>query len=137
MLDRAAERASGRRGRTVLVVDDDDGQRNAVAELLTSRGYEVVVACDGQEALELLQAGLRPSVIVLDLTMPRMDGWTFLAHLRRIARSAVPVLVTSATASERPPAGADACLEKPIQAAQLREMVAWLSGRAPRHATWA
>jgi two-component system chemotaxis response regulator CheY len=135
MLHAAAESASGRRDRTVLVVDDDAIQRAAVAELLSSRGYEVVVACDGQEAVELLQDGLRPSVIVLDLTMPRMDGWTFLAHLRRIAHSAVPVLVTSAAASERPPAGADACLEKPIKAAQLREMVAWLSGRS-RHAPW-
>lgn len=115
---------------TILVVDDDAGQRAVVSELLSARGYAVVVACDGQEAVELLQAGLRPSVIVLDLTMPRMDGRAFLRHLRDAEHSTVPVLVTSAVARERPPAGADACLEKPVDPEGFRSIVGRLSARA-------
>ena len=109
------------------MVEDDPELRTLVAELLSERGYAVVVACDGQDAVELLEGGLRPCLIVLDLTMPRMDGWAFLAHLRGSARSAVPVLVTSAVGREHAPAGADAFLEKPYEAAQLRAAVARLS----------
>jgi CheY-like chemotaxis protein len=123
----SAAKAGSTRGRAILVVDDDPDLRTLVAELLSERGYAVVVACDGQDAVELLEHGLRPCLIVLDLTMPRMDGWAFLAHLRKSARSAVPVLVTSAVVRDRPPAGADAFLEKPYEAAQLREAVARLS----------
>jgi two-component system, chemotaxis family, chemotaxis protein CheY len=123
----SAANARGTQGRAILVVDDDPDLRALVAELLSERGYAVVVACDGQDAVELLEEGLRPCLIVLDLSMPRMDGWTFLAHLRENARSAVPVLVTSAVARDRPPAGADAFLEKPYEAAQLRAAVARLS----------
>jgi two-component system chemotaxis response regulator CheY len=114
---------------TILVVDDDADQRAAVSDLLLARGYAVVVACDGQEAVELLESGLRPSVIVLDLNMPRMDGWAFLRHLRGAAHSSVPVLVTSAAARERRPAGADACLEKPVEPEGLGAIVRRLSAR--------
>ncbi len=128
----ATGESGGSREGPVLVIDDDPDQRTALAELLSERGYSVVLARDGQEALELLQGGLCPRVIVLDLTMPRMDGWTFLAHLRGAACSDVPVLVTSAVARERPPAGADACIEKPVEAAHFRATVARLSSGARR-----
>ena len=81
----------------VLLVEDDLDVREAMADLLACEGLRVVVAGDGREALDLLQAGLRPSVIVLDLTMPRMDGWEF-----RQAQTAdhdlkdIPVIVVSA-----------------------------------------
>lgn len=130
MVSGATEETGGSRGGPVLVIDDDADQRTLLAELLSARGYSVVVARDGQEAVELLQRGLCPSVIVLDLTMPRMDGWAFLAHLRGAACSDVPVLVTSAVARERPPEGADACLEKPFEPAQFRAAVARLSSGA-------
>jgi CheY-like chemotaxis protein len=111
----------------VLVVDDDCDQRSAFAELLRIAGYEVVVACDGQDALELLDAGLRPAVIVLDLAMPRMSGWAFLERLRERGRSRIPVLVTSGDASDRPPSGADGCLRKPVDAGAFRSEVGRLS----------
>jgi CheY-like chemotaxis protein len=122
--------ASGLAKHTILVVDDDADERAAYAELLSARGYPVVVAGDGREAMDLLAAGLRPSVIVLDLTMPTMDGWTFLRQLRRTARSAVPVVVASADVRERPAVGADACLEKPVEPEQFRLIVARLSAEA-------
>lgn len=115
------------RGPTVLVVDDDCDQRSAVAELLTLAGYEVVSACDGLDALELLRAGLRPALIVLDLSMPRMGGRAFLERLRANERLDVPVLVTSGEAPAAPPAGADACLGKPVEPAVFRSVVGRLS----------
>jgi two-component system response regulator MprA len=117
----------GDRGRgPILVVDDDVDQRACVTELLSLKGYAVVVACDGQDALDQLSGGLRPLVIVLDLAMPRMDGWSFLERLRGPVHSTVPVLVTSATVAERPPAGADACMEKPLDCGAFSALVARL-----------
>jgi CheY-like chemotaxis protein len=130
--------AGGAREWTVLIVDDDPDQRSAAAELLSARGYAVEVACDGQDARERLEGGLLPDLIVLDLTMPRMDGLTFLRHLRGGAHSTVPVLVTSALASASPPEGADACLEKPLEPTQFRALVARLfdGARARAGAPW-
>jgi CheY-like chemotaxis protein len=117
-------------GRTVLVVDDDAGQRSCLVELLALSGYRVVVASDGQEALDLLRGGLAPAVIVLDLSMPRMDGWAFLERLRGAERSTIPVVVTSADVRARPPEGADVCIEKPIEPRAFGETVARLSAAA-------
>lgn len=119
--------------RPILVVDDDCDQRSAFADLLALAGYDVFVACDGQDALELLGAGLRPAVIVLDLAMPRMSGWTFLERLRGSEHSDVPVLVTSGDARARPPAGADACLDKPVDVGVFRSTVARLCAVASAH----
>jgi CheY-like chemotaxis protein len=128
------ETGQGRRRRdgVILVVDDDADQRAGVAEFLSWDGYEVMSASDGREALDLLRCGIRPALIVLDLTMPGMDGWCFLDHLRGTMHSSVPVLVTSAVATdrERPPAGADACLEKPLEPASFVGAVAQLCAAA-------
>ncbi len=129
--DAMATELPGRASRQIiLVVDDDCDQRSAFGEMLTFAGYEVVIACDGQEALELLRGGLRPTVIVLDLAMPRMSGWAFLERLRGAERSMIPVLVTSGDARARPPTGADACLDKPVDAGTLRTVVRRLSSSA-------
>ncbi len=63
-------------GRRVLLVDDDDDVRRAVCEVLTDEGHEVREADNGRDAL----GAWEPDVIVLDLLMPEMDGWTFLAE---------------------------------------------------------
>jgi CheY-like chemotaxis protein len=114
---------------TVLVVDDDDAIRTAVAEVLELHGYEVVVAADGQEAVELLETeAIEPDAIVLDLMMPRMDGWSFLGRLRGDLRFRdLPVVVASAFAGQLP-AGADAWLQKPFEPEQLGREVARLCG---------
>jgi CheY-like chemotaxis protein len=125
--------ASGQAERTVLVIDDDADQRAALAHVLSRGGYRVVAACDGQDALELLTAGLRPALIVLDLVMPRMDGWRFLERLRGSERSTVPVLVTSGDARRRPPPEADAWLEKPLDVATFSSIVARLFAGAGAH----
>ena len=111
---------------SLLVIEDDDAIREALAELLELSGYWVAVAADGEEGIELLELGFRPGAIILDLMMPRMDGWTFLERLRRDERfHHVPVVVTSAVASETP-READACLQKPFELSQLDHEVAKL-----------
>ena len=110
----------------VLIIDDDEGIRTALAELLELSGYQVAVAADGQEGLELLAVGLEPNAIVLDLMMPRMDGWTFLSRLRADPKfHEMPVVVTTAVASESP-AEADVCLQKPFDLGRLDHEVARL-----------
>ena len=68
---------------TVLVVDDQVDLRDAIAVLLESEGYAVVDAGNGREALKYLEGGANVAAIVLDLMMPVMDGWQFLAERRR------------------------------------------------------
>jgi two-component system, chemotaxis family, chemotaxis protein CheY len=110
----------------VLIIDDDESIRTALAELLELSGYQVAVAADGQDALELLADGLEPNAIVLDLVMPRMDGWAFLSRLRADPRfQGVPVVVTSAIASQAP-ADADVYLQKPFDLGLLDHEVARL-----------
>ncbi len=110
----------------VLVIDDDESIRTALAELLELSGYQVAVAADGQDALELLADGLEPNAIVLDLMMPRMDGWTFLSRLRADPKfQGMPVLVTSAITSQAP-ADADVYLQKPFDLSRLDHEVARL-----------
>jgi len=87
--------------RRVLVVDDDRAIRGFVAEVLTDEGYEVKTAGDGSEALAVSREW-RPDLIVLDLMMPVMDGWTFRARQRQVDGLAdVPVVVTSAATTLR------------------------------------
>ena len=111
---------------TVLVVDDDEGIRTAMAEILELLGYAVTVAADGQEAVEMLKVGLEPRAIVLDMMMPRMDGWTFLSKIRADPRfRELPVVVASAVVGECPD-GADAWLQKPFDLTDLDREVARL-----------
>ena len=111
---------------SVLVIDDDEGIRTAMAEILELLGYEVTVAVDGQEAVDLLEVGLEPSAIVLDMMMPRMDGWAFLSRIRADPKfQDVPVVVASAVAIECP-TGADAWLQKPFDLTDLDREVARL-----------
>ena len=69
--------ASGR----ILIVDDDERQRNALVAMLSERDFDMQLAADGQEALERLTA-FNADVIVTDLVMPRMDGFELLRHLK-------------------------------------------------------
>ena len=61
----------------VLIVEDNADARAAFEALLEQKGFGVVTAGDGEEALEVLRAGLKPRLILLDLMMPRKDGWQF------------------------------------------------------------
>jgi CheY-like chemotaxis protein len=80
---------------TVLVVDDDEDLRTMVAFVLETEGYAVRTAADGIEGLEQLEAGL-PDEILLDMRMPRMDGWEFAKRVRARYGRDVPVVVMTA-----------------------------------------
>jgi CheY-like chemotaxis protein len=105
--------------REVLVVEDDTDLRESLSQALRDHGFGVTPATNGQEALDLLHAGARPSVILLDLMMPGLNGWQLRAALRRdpgLAR--IPQVVISAYMDEAeqavlalPP---DDCLRKPF-----------------------
>jgi PAS domain S-box-containing protein len=111
----------------VLVVDDDADCRLALGETLKEEGYQVVFAADGAEALAYLRAAAEPTVMMLlDLNMPVMDGWTVLAEREREpALRAVPVIIISAANS----AGMQAAeldvdyLPKPFSREKLLEAV--------------
>ena len=72
-----------RGSKCVLVVEDHEDIRRAVAELLSVEGYAVATAANGKEALRLASQAA-PDGIVLDLMMPMMDGWGFLACVRTL-----------------------------------------------------
>jgi len=84
----------------ILLVEDDWAIRETVADVLLSEGFEVTCAANGEEALHRLgEAADQPSLILLDLMMPVMDGWTLRSALRDDPRYAgIPVVVLSADA---------------------------------------
>lgn len=87
------------RTHTILVVDDDPDIRESVADVLAIEGYRVATAANGLEALEYLRREPLPCLVLLDLSMPVCDGWTFCAEQQKDARIAsVPVAILSALA---------------------------------------
>jgi CheY-like chemotaxis protein len=113
----------------ILVVDDDDGNRQLVAAILRDEGYEVSEAADGQQALDHLKTA-QPKAIVLDLMMPVVDGFTFLVERRKLPNcAAIPVLVLTAVhdLSELVGTlGVKVAIAKPFEAAALLAAVGGL-----------
>jgi CheY-like chemotaxis protein len=116
----AALRPGGARGR-VLVVEDEDHVRDAMAPLLEREGYEVRSAENGREALRSLKTELLPDIILLDLRMPVMDGWEFRARqLDDPLLGRIPVVAVSADGTPQALAiSARAFLRKPVTADEL------------------
>ncbi len=113
--------------RRVLVVDDSEGIRAYLADLVESWGYEVDTAEDGQGALSLLEAGASPDLVLLDVMMPRVDGLEALRRMRA-QEFTVPVIILSvvgkaATIVEAMQAGATDYMNKPFEEDELREAV--------------
>jgi DNA-binding response OmpR family regulator len=108
-------------GRRVLVVDDDPDIRGLVRELLDRRGFDVSEARDGQEALRAFFAD-RPDLVVLDVTMPVLDGWKTLERIRELSDVPVVMLTAKATELEKTRglrAGADDYVTKPFGKQEL------------------
>jgi len=94
----------------ILVIEDHELARRALAALLSTMGYEVAEAANGREALATLATEARPDVILLDLVMPIMDGWEFMKRQRLDWRlCTIPTIVISGVPSHDP-----RCLEMPI-----------------------
>ena len=112
----------------ILVVEDDEGLRATLAEVLADDGHEVRVARDGKEALATLNGWL-PELIVLDLMMPRMDGFAFREAQRELTggQTTKVLLLSAATgvATAAETLEADAWLVKPFG---LHEVLASVDG---------
>lgn len=85
---------------SLMVVEDNRDIRRALRDLFTLEGFEVDEAANGREALDHLDAGAHPSLIVLDLMMPLMDGWEFLRHMQDRPERETPVVVLTSMAYE-------------------------------------
>jgi two-component system, OmpR family, KDP operon response regulator KdpE len=112
-------------GPAVLLVEDDEAARHAVATNLAARGYRVAEAADGRTALRLWEAS-RPDLVLLDLGLPDVDGMAVIVRIRREATT--PILVLSARGQEKDrvaalDAGADDYLTKPYGLAELHSRV--------------
>lgn len=107
----------------MLIVEDDPGQRMDYRELLEDAGFEVNDAGDGRKALRRLadENEPLPVLIVLDLSMPFMDGWDFIANLRSQQRLAdIPVVLTSAYDAEASiQSSVAAYIKKPVDPRQF------------------
>ncbi len=112
--------------RRILIVDDEEGFRDMVADLLSLEGYVVAVASDAVEAVRLMPE-FRPDAILLDLRMPHLDGEGFLRGMSGLpASKQVPVVLISAKddlAAVASRTGAAAYLCKPFEAPQLLSLL--------------
>jgi CheY-like chemotaxis protein len=118
----------------VLVVEDTADVRFVLAHMLERAGYRVLQANNGEQALGLLADRL-PDLVLMDLAMPRLDGWSALARLRQLAGgAALPVIAVTAHAmpGDRERAierGFDEYVTKPLDLPGLLALVARLLGR--------
>ena len=111
----------------VLVVEDDATMRDAICGLLRQEEIPVVCAEDGQDGLDLLLAGARPCLVLLDLQMPFVDGLNFRRQqLERPDLAAIPVVVVTGHPRKEKEAmrlGVSAYMRKPIDGARLLTLV--------------
>lgn len=115
----------------ILVVEDDASIRELLVELLESEGYLVVSAVNGLEALKFLQSGPLPDLILIDLMMPVMDGYSFRTEqLKNGSWSKIPTVVMSAEANAKEKMknfNITAFLSKPVELDTIIKTVARFS----------
>ena len=125
----------------VLIVDDEERMRRVIADYLRIKGYDTMEAADGMEAMEKFEQRL-PSLVLLDVMMPRMDGWAACRALH--ARSSVPIIMLTARGEEEDELqgfslGADEYITKPfslkILLARTEAVLRRASGGAPEAAS--
>src|SRR5271170_4032446 len=111
--------------RCVLIVEDDDGAREALSDCLEMEGITVAAARNGKEALDYLHRAPPPKVILLDLYMPVMTGWEFRAEQKKDAMIAdIPVVVVTAFGSAvTKQIDANLILHKPLDLDRLLNVI--------------
>lgn len=115
----------------ILVIDDDLPLRGMLAAALRKHGFQVLLAGDGEEGQRAVNLH-NPHVILLDLAMPRVNGWDFLQRLQETGKiNAVPIIVVSAHLRVEPQAvlkmGVSAILPKPFNLPELIDLIEHLS----------
>jgi len=126
--------------RKILIADDDAGIRDLVRTYLDMEGYEMHMAHDGVEALAKVQQ-IRPDALILDINMPRMDGFAVLNIMRGMEFATMPVLVLTARhaaddVKRAMNAGAKDYLAKPFTRPQLlARMARMIRSPAPHRAS--
>lgn len=101
----------------VLVVDDESRMRKLVNDFLSRKNYEVIEAADGEEAIDVFYADKDISLIILDVMMPKMDGWEVCKQIRK--NSSIPIIMLTAKGEESDEltgfdCGADEYISKPF-----------------------
>ncbi|MFN3360297.1 MAG: response regulator [Pseudanabaenaceae cyanobacterium] len=120
----------------ILLVEDNEMNRDMLSRRLARKGYEIVVAVDGQEGVDLARR-LRPNLIIMDMSLPVMDGWTATTILKEDpATQTIPIIGFSAHAMvgdrERGmQAGCDDYDTKPLEFNRLLGKIEKLLNRAP------
>jgi len=106
----------------VFVIDDDEVVRLSTQDLLEDEGYLVLSARNGSEGLARMHGIVGPAVAIVDLVMPRIDGWHLIDTMRADANlRRIPIIVVSAR--REPVAGADRIVTKPLKTAELLRAV--------------
>jgi CheY-like chemotaxis protein len=117
--------------RRILIADDTASSRDLLRSILETNGYLVEEAQDGQHVLEIIES-FEPDLVILDLHMPRLDGYSTAAALRKMPMfQQVPIVALTAAATQTAPdrisaAGFSAHIVKPIKPSGLRQCVASL-----------
>lgn len=106
----------------ILVADDEDRIRKLVGDFLSRSGYEIIEAADGGEALRIATTEPVPDLVILDVMMPVLDGWSVLSEIRR--QNNVPVILLTAKSTENDQLGgfrlgADDYITKPFSPSLL------------------
>ena len=115
---------------TIMVVDDDDQVRHTLCENLEECGFEVLQARDGQEAMNHLDEGKQPLVVITDLIMPRKEGLEVILEIRKLHPGIRLIAMSGGGRSKAADflqmaarLGADAIMPKPIDIAELEKTV--------------
>jgi hypothetical protein len=112
----------------VLVVDNDEPFRTEIVEALQRSGYAVVSAGDGREALEYMRGDSTPALVILDMMMPLMDGWSLFEAVKHEPRLAsVPIVLLTCLGDDQdniPPLDVSAYLKKPVRIPKLLSIAA-------------
>lgn len=117
----------------ILVVEDNDRNRRLIKILLESKGYEVIEAVTGEDALSYLRKE-RPDVILIDIQLPKMDGLTLTRKLKEQQETKdIPVIAVTAYAMKGDrervlEAGCDAYISKPVDTRELPQIIAKFIG---------
>jgi two-component system cell cycle response regulator DivK len=123
----------------ILLVEDNEMNRDMLSRRLTRNGYEVVIAVDGQQGIDMALSA-RPDLILMDMSLPVIDGWEATRRIKAEGMtSKIPViaLTAHAMAGDREKAmevGCDDYDTKPVEIARLLDKMAALLGAQPRQA---